>query len=30
VTQVVTVFKRGVGFDSEKLVASVQGVVGIR
>jgi len=30
VTQVVTVFKRGVGFDSEKLVASVKGVVGIR
>jgi hypothetical protein len=24
------VFKRGVGFDSEKLVASVKGVVGIR
>jgi len=30
VTQVVTVFKHGIGFDSEKLVASVKGVVGIR
>jgi hypothetical protein len=27
---VVTVFKHGVGFDSEKLVTSVKGVVGIR
>jgi imidazolonepropionase-like amidohydrolase len=30
VASVVTVFKHGVGFDSEKLVASVKGVVGIR
>jgi imidazolonepropionase-like amidohydrolase len=30
VAAVVTVFKRGIGFDSEKLIASVKGAVGIR
>jgi imidazolonepropionase-like amidohydrolase len=30
VEQVETVFKKGVGFDSQKLIASAQGMVGIR
>ena len=30
VEHVETVFKNGVGFDSQKLIASVQGMVGIR
>jgi imidazolonepropionase-like amidohydrolase len=30
VDHVETVFKNGVGFDSQKLIASVQGMVGIR
>jgi hypothetical protein len=30
IRNVVTVFKGGVGFDSAKLIASVQGLVGVR